>query len=89
MAYGSVAFVIKSGMWSLTSTSLNWFIAAVKTRDDRYDMYIYVTLIQQLDKFRFGYSVEIATAAVLSYMQCVPVLSYMQCVPHKKFNDVK
>ena len=80
MAYRSVAFVIKSGMWSLTSTSVNRFIAAVKTRDDRYDVYIYVTLLQQLDKLRFGCSVEIATAAVLRYVQCVP---------HTKFNDVK
>jgi hypothetical protein len=35
MAYRSVVFVIKSGVWSLTSTSLSRFTAAVKTRDNR------------------------------------------------------
>jgi len=79
-AYRSDTFVIKSGMWSLISTSLSRFIAAVKSGDDRYDVHLYVAVLRQLDKFRFGYSVEIATAAVLCYVQCVP---------HIKFNDVK
>jgi len=79
-AYHSDAFVTKSGMWNIISTSLSRFIATVKTRDDRYDVHLCVTVLRQLDKFRFGCSVEIATAAVLCYVQCVP---------HIKFNDVK
>jgi hypothetical protein len=71
MAYRSVAFVIKYGVWSLTSTSLSQFTATVKKRDNGCDVYIYVTLFHHFDKLRFGCSNEIATEAVFSYMQCV------------------